>query len=169
MASGNTLFKFLPAQNVPPDADYATRDTFAATTGNRIVLDFAGSGADESAIFGDFWPSFYAGGGVDIVIDYSTDGVVTAAVQFEVSIEVLQDADDQDAAGQNFGTLTDITDTPGTATANILDRTAVGAITHANCGSPAKGDRMRFKITRDFDHASNTDDVQLHGIYVTET
>ena len=52
---------------------------------------------------------------------------------------------------------------------NINDRTAAGAITHANCGSPAVGDRMRFKIARDHDHAANTDDAQLHGIYVTET
>lgn len=171
MASGNTMFQFFPAQNTPPTTFFATPDTFAAATGIRHVLDFVGSGGsdDESAIFEAFWPSHYAGGGIDVKIDYSTDLTSVGAVQWEVSVEVLQDTDDQDAGGQNFGTAIDITDTPSTATANILDRTAAGVISHVNCGSPAVGDRMRFKITRDHDHATNTDDAQLHGIYITET
>ena len=171
MASGDTLFAFFPQQNEPPGTNFATVDTFAAATGDRLVLDFIGSGgsADESAIMSGYWPSHYDGGGVDVIVDYSTDGTSVGAGQWEVSIEVLQDADDQDAAGQDFGTATDITDTPGTATANILDRTAAGAISHANCGSPAVGDRMRFKITRDHDHATNTDDAQVHGVYIKET
>ncbi len=170
MASGDTLFKFFPQGNQPPGSNFATLDTFAAITGLRWVLDFIGSGgaADESAIFEDFWPSYYSGGGINVVIDYSTSGTSVGAVQWEVSVEVIQDQDDQDAAGQDFGTATDITDTPSTATANILDRTAAGNITHANCGSPAVGDRMRFKIARDHDHATNTDDAQLHGVYITE-
>lgn len=171
MASGDLLFVLRPQQNIPPDANYATPDTFAAATGNRLVSDFIGSGgaADESAIFDITWPPWYDGGGIDIVVDYSTDGTSVGAVQFELSAEVLQDQDDQDAAGQDFGTLTDITDTPSAATTNIRDRTAAGAITHANCGSPAQGDDGRLKIARDFDHATNTDDAQLHRIYVTET
>ncbi len=171
MASGDTLFKFFPQGNQPPSTNLATLDTFAAVTGLRQVLDFVGSGgaADEVAIWEDFWPSHYDGGGADVVVDYSTDGTSVVAVQFEVSFEVIQDQDDQDAAGQDFGTVTDITDTPSTATANILDRTAAGAVTHANCGSPAVGDRMRFRITRDHDHAANADDVQLHGVLITET
>ena len=171
MASGDTLFQFFPQGNQPPSSNFATLDTFAAATGFRQVLDFIGSGGavDEVAIFEGYWPSHYGGGGIDVVVDYSTDGTSVGAVQWEVSVEVLQDADDQDAAGQDFGTLTDITDTPSTATANILDRTAAGAISHANCGSPAVGDRMRFEIARDHDHAANTDDAQLHGIYIKET
>lgn len=171
MASGNTLFIFIPKDNVPPSSNFATLDLITAATGFREVLDFIGSGgaADETAIFESAWPSQYAGGGVDCVVHYSTDGTSVGAVQWEVSIEVVQDADDQDAGGQDFGTLTDITDTPGTATANILDITAAGAITHANCGSPAVGDGMRFKITRDFNHATNTDDAQLSKVVVTET
>jgi len=171
MASGNTLFVFLPQDNVPPATNYATLDTFAAATGLRTVLDFIGSGgsADEAAIFEGVWPSHYAGGGVNVVVHYSTDGTSVGAVQWEVSIEVIQDTQDQDAGGQDFGTLTDITDTPSTATANILDVTAAGAISHANCGSPAVGNAMRLKIARDHDHATNTDDAQLHRVVVTET
>jgi len=171
MASGDTLFRFLVELNQPPGSNFATIDIFAAVTGNRWVLDFIGSGGsvDEIAIFGDYWPSYYAGGGADCFVDYSTDGTSQGAVQWEVSIERLQDTDDQDAGGVDFGTATDITDTPSAATANILDVTAVGAISHANCGSPAVGNRMRLKIVRDHNHATNTDDAQLHGVLVLET
>ncbi len=171
MASGNTLFVFKPQGNIPPLTNFATPDFITAATGLRAVLDFIGSGGsvDEAAIWEDAWPSQYDGGGVDVVVHYSTDGTSVGAVQFEVSIEVVQDADDQDAGGQDFGTATDITDTPSTATANILDITAAGAISHANCGSPSVGDGMRLKIARDHDHAANTDDAQISKIVVTET
>lgn len=171
MASGDTLFVFIPKDNVPPSTGFATLDLITAATGFREVLDFIGSGgsADESAIFESVWPSHYDGGGIDVVIHYSTDNVSVGAVQWEVSVEVIQDQDDQDAGGQDFGTLTDITDTPSTATANILDITAAGVVTHANCGSPAVGDGMRLKVTRDHDHATNTDDAQLSKVVVTET
>ncbi len=168
MASGDTLFIFTPANNVPPATNYATLDTFAAATGLREVLDFDGTAANETAIFSGVWPSNYAGGGVNGIIDYSLDGTDAQDVQFEISIEVVQDDDDQDAGGQDFGAATDITDTPATNTANYNNRTAAGAISHANCGSPAIGDRMRLKVTRDFDHAANTDDVQFHVIHIKE-
>ena len=169
MSSGDTIFKFTPPQNIPPSSNFATADTFAAATGFRLVLDFDGTAANETAIFADVWPSNYAGGGIDVIIDYSLDGTDAQAIQFEVSVEVIQDDDDQDAGGQDFGAATDITDTPATNTANYNNRTAAGAISHANCGSPAVGDRMRLKVTRDYDHAANTDDVQLHAVHVKET
>ncbi|KKK62098.1 hypothetical protein LCGC14_3007710, partial [marine sediment metagenome] len=106
---------------------------------------------------------------VDVVVKYSTDGTDVDAIQLEASMEVLQDDDDQDAGGQDFGTATDITDTPATATANYSNVTAAVTISHANCGSPAAGDDGRFKLTRDWDHASNTDDVQVSEVVITET
>ena len=168
MASGDTLFIFLPTDNVPPAANFATLDTFVAATGFRLVLDFDGSAANETAIFESVWPSNYAGGGINGIVHYSPDGTVNAAIQFEISIEVIQDDDDQDAGGQDFGSATDITDTPATNTANFSNITAPGAISHANCGSPAVGDRMRMKLTRDYDHAANTDDMQFHALHVKE-
>jgi len=149
----------------------ATFDTFAAASGFRVVLDFIGSGgaADEHAIAKFYMPSNYAGGGLDTVVWYSTDGTSVGAVDWEVSFEVVQDDDDQDAGGQDFGTVTSVADTPATATANFVNKTAAAAVSHANCGSPAVGDRMRVKIARDYDHATNTDDAQLHGIYISET
>jgi hypothetical protein len=171
MASGNSLFGFLPAGAQLPTGNFPQRAYFDAATGVREVLAFIGSGgsADEAAMFAGIWPSYYAGGGVDIVLDYSTDGTSTGTVQWETSFEVLQDQDDQDAGGQGFGTVTDITDIPSSATANVLDRTAAVSVSHSDCGSPAVGDRMRLKIARDHDHETNTDDAQLHSIHITET
>jgi len=170
MASGDTLFEFGPDDNVPPAADFATKDNFAAATGLREVLDFDGTAANETAIFGKghVWPSNYSGGGIDVIIHYSLDGTDAQAVEFEVSVEVVQDDDDQDAGGQDFGAATNIADTPATNTANYSNITAAGAISHENCGSPAVGDRMRLKVTRDYDHAANTDDVQIHAVHVKE-
>ncbi len=170
MASGNTLFSFFPANNVPPSTNYATRAWIAALTGVRDVLVFEGSGGsnDESAIFPEYFPSQYGGGGVNVMVDYSTDGTDVDAVQFEVSIESLQDGDDQTGTA-DFGTATDITDTPSAMTIDALNRTAAGAISHSNCGSPAVGDRMRLKVTLDHDHSTNSDNIHIHGVYVTET
>lgn len=169
MASGDTLFIFEPKDNVPPNSAYATLDVIAAVTGLREVLDFAGSSPDEVAIFESVWPSHYGGGGIDVKIHYSMDGTSTGAVEWEVSVEVTKDNADQDAtSGQNFGLVTDIADTPP-GTVDQLLVTAVGAVTHANCGSPAAGDSMRLKIARDHDHATNTDDAQLQKVVVTET
>lgn len=167
-ASGDTLFVFVAQSNVPPSTNFATLDTFAAATGFRLVLDFDGAAANETAIFASVWPAQYAGGGINVYIHYSTDGTDVDAVQFEVSCEQTEDNVDQDAAGADFGTATDITDTPATATANFKNITAAGAISHANCGSPAPGDGFRLKVTRDYDHAANTDDVQLHRVEVQE-
>ena len=168
MASGDTLFVFTPADNEPPSSNYATADTYAGATGTRLVLDFDGSAADETAIFSGVWPAHYDGGGINVVCWYSMDGTDADAIQFELSVEVIQDDDDTDSGGQDFGTATDLTDTRATATANYVNKTAAGAISHANCGSPSVGDAMRLQVTRDYDHAANTDDLQLHRVVVTE-
>ena len=170
MASGDTIFSFGPADfNNNPTSNYATLDTYAAATGVRMVLDFDGSAANETAIAGNLnWPAHYDGGGVNVVVWYSTDGTAVGAVEFEVSFEVVQDDDDTDAGGQDFGTATNIADTPATATANYVNKTSPGSISHANCGSPSSGDACRFRIVRDYDHATNTDDVQLLQVVITE-
>ena len=168
MASGDTLFVFTPADNEPPSSNFATLDTYAGATGVRLVLDFDGSAANETAIFSGIWPAHYDGGGVNVTGWYSMDGTAATAIELEYSVEVIQDNDDTDAGGQDFGTATSVADTRATATANYVNKMSAGAISHANCGSPAVGDAMRLKVTRDYDHAANTDDLQLHRIVVTE-
>lgn len=168
MASGDTLAVFLPIAASLPSTNYATFDTYAAATGVRRVLDFDGSAANESCFFEGNWPAHYDGGGINVVLWYSTDGTDVDAIEFEIAVEVVQDDDDTDAAGQDFGTATNLADTPATATANYINKTSAAAISHANCGSPSAGDAFRLELIRDYDHAANTDDVQLHRVVITE-
>lgn len=173
MASGDTLFVFTATDfNANPTTNYATFDTFAATTGIRPVLDFIGSGgsADETAIALCAIPAHYDGGGVNVVVWYSPDGTQADPVQWQVAFEGLSDGDETDTGTGNpdFGTATNITDTPS-AVAYTIAKTSAGAISHANMGSPAVGDAMRFKINRNYDHDTGaSDDCQLHRVVITE-
>lgn len=166
MASGDLLFEGEPHGSIP-GATTATLDTIADADGNPIpCLDYAGTTADEWAIWGFVVPSHYAGGGFTFEIDDAMDGTDGSDVQFEVSASKIVAGD---ALGsESFGTATDITDTPN-GTANVTDTTPTGAVSHANCGSPAIGDRVRIKVARDYDHAANTDDAQLLSVRVFET
>jgi hypothetical protein len=42
-------------------------------------------------------------------------------------------------------------------------------VTHSNAGSPAAGTLMKIRISRDYDHAANTDDAQFVYALVKET
>ena len=50
------------------------------------------------------------------------------------------------------------------ATANHVRKTNGVLIKHGDMGSPSAGDMMRLRITRDYDHTSNTDDAQIHHV-----
>ena len=170
MASGNFLFGLLPADSIPTTTAFATLDTVSdgsTVVGQYLVLDYAGATADEHAEWEVVVPSHYAGGGLTFVIVYAMDGSVGAAVQFELRAIKTVDGDTLTSENLQAATLTDITDTPGST--NVVNYTASGSITHANAGSPAAGDLLRIRISRDFDHASNADDAQFIAAYVTET
>lgn len=158
MASGDLLFELHAIGSMPPATAMATLDTIALSAGLLDVLDFAGATADESAYWKVNVPSHYAGGGFRFEIDYAMDGTDGSDVQFEISMgkTVATDA----LGSEGMGTLTDITDTPN-GTANTMDTTPTGDVSHANGGSPAIGDLVRIKIARDFDHAANADDAQF--------
>lgn len=58
----------------------------------------------------------------------------------------------------------DVNITPNQATANHTTRSRPVFISHEDLGSPAAGDMMRLRVLRDYDHVSNTDDLQLHNV-----
>lgn len=166
MASGDLLFEGEPHGSLS-GATTATLDTVADAEGNpQPCLDFAGAVANEWAIWQFVVPTHYAGGGFTFEIDDAMDGTDGSDVQFEVSVgkTVAGDA----LGSEGFGTATDITDTPN-GTANVVDTTPTGAVSHANCGSPAVGDKVRIKVERDYDHAANADDAQFLSVRVFET
>lgn len=171
MASGDTLFTLLPRNSVPTKTVYATQDTIedgSTVKGLIPVLDFAGATADENAEWTRLMPSKYSGGGLTVKVQYAMAGTVGTAVEFEVRVIQMVAAD---AIGsQDLGSQTPvlIVDTPD-GTANVLDVTPAGELSHANAGSPVAGDYVRIRLSRDYDHAVNADDAQVVAVYVTET
>lgn len=171
MATTDTLFVLLPHGSVPTTTVFATLDTLSDSStvvGVMPVLDFAGATADEHAEWVMMMPSQYAGGGLTFEINYAMAGTDGSDVQFEVRAIQMVAADTITSQDLQAQTATDITDTPN-GTANVLDVTPTGAISHANAGSPAIGDYVRIRISRDFDHAANADDAQFLSCVVTET
>ena len=173
MASGDVLFVLTPMGGVPPASSYATLDFIAitgATPDSYIpVLDYDGSAADEHMHWFLAMPSQYSGGGLDFVIQYAMSGTAGTAVQWECRVADFVDDDAlATAVVINTQTQVDITDTP-IATANDLNVTAAGSLSHANAGSPSAGAMIQVRISRDYDHAANTDDAQFILAYVTET
>jgi hypothetical protein len=168
MASGDFLF-FLTARNVvPDDTNPQTPDVIAIDSNSQEEVWDGDGGADEgfTLVFG--WPTNYDGGGVDVQIGYSTDGTSTGTVEHD--LQFLSIGDTENISTKSFnGTTTTITDTPSTATANIVDVTAATSITHAVCDSPAAGDKGFIKYTRTGSTDGNTNDSQFHWLYATET
>ena len=97
------------------------------------------------------------------------DGTDAQVVQFEFRMIDLAIADVLTAdLGIDTQTASEVVDTPS-GTANAVLDSPTGALSHANAGSPAVGTRVIIRLTRDFDHEANTDDLQLLSIDVTET
>lgn len=172
MASGDTLFVLLPQGSIPTTTAYATLDILSEAStvvGNIPVLDFAGATADESAEWVVMIPNWYASTtGMTFKINYAMAGTDGSDVQFEVRALKIVAGETITSENIQAATATDITDTPN-GTANVLDVTPTGAIAKADMGTPAAGDYLRIRLSRDYDHAANADDAQVLGVYVTET
>lgn len=172
MASGDTLFVLDARMVVGPSTSYATLDIVqdASTPALDIpVLDFDGA-ADEHADFYVTIPSNYLGTtGFTISYKYAMDG--TDGDQIELEFRALH-IDDQTVLTGDLGidtqTATTITDDPD-ATADDFNYSATGTMAKANFGSAVAGDRLVIRVTRDVSVATNTDDLQLAEILVTET
>jgi hypothetical protein len=71
--------------------------------------------------------------------------------------------------GIDTKTAVSIQDTPPATPTNKLSYSTTGALAKASFGSAVAGDRIVIRCTRDVSAATNTDDLQLVEIYVTET
>ena len=170
MASGNTIWVLEPLGGSPPATIFAQLDTIAdASTpvGTILVLDFDPSTAE----FMDWFvtvPSQYGGGGFTISFKGGTDN--TSVLDFTVEVRIVKLADAVILTGDlglDAATAVTLTDTPPTTPINKLNYSATGALTHANAGSPAVGDRMGIRVKRNA--TGNTGDLQLAEILILET
>lgn len=164
MASGDSLCTFLPAGNEAPASAYATLDTR-----NSIpVLDFDGS-TDEEAVWSGVLPYHYGGSGITAECHVMFSSATSGTARLQGSFEA--------GSGQDH-------DSDGFATANSAGGSANGtsgvetviSITFANgaeIDSLAAGGAFRFKLRRDADGTSGTDDIttdlELIAVHLKET
>jgi hypothetical protein len=172
MASGDTLFILLPQGSVPTPSNYGARDEVADTSTPPLsipVLRFDGA-TDEHAEWYLTIPSHYSETtGFTFSYKYAMDG--TDGDQVEIEFRALH-IDDQTVLTGDLGidtqTATTITDDPD-ATANDFNYSTTGTMAKANFGSAQPGDYIVIRATRDVSVATNTDDLQLAEVIVTET
>lgn len=167
------MFSLLPHGSLPTGTLGAALDTVvdaSTPTSPTPVLDFDGS-QDEHREWRRQVPSNYSGGGFTWSYKYSMDGTDGSAVEMELRIFTMTDASSVLTAdlGIDTQTASTIADTPSDSVANTWNETATGTLSHANAGSPSAGDYVVIRATRDFDHAANTDDLQLGAILILET
>ena len=173
MASGDTLFVLDPQSSTPPGTVFATHDTISDGSSPTLtipVLDFDGA-TDEHA---DWWrtvPSHYASTtGFTFSYKYAVDGTDVDIVELEFRVLKLADLDILTGdLGIDTQTAAALQDTPAATSTNKLNVTGTVALAKANMGTPAAGDRIVIRVTRDISAATNTDDLQLVEVFVKET
>ncbi len=173
MASGDHLFTLLPHGSVPTPTAYATLDEVVDTSTPPLtipVLDFDGA-TDEHANWYRIIPIQYSGAtGFTFQYYYATDGADADLVEMEFRVLHLDDLDILTGdLGIDTQTEVAIQDTPPSTPTNKLSYSTTGALAKASFGSAVAGDLIVIRGTRDISAATNTDDLQLAAILVTET
>jgi hypothetical protein len=164
MAAGDTLCVFLPQNNEPPASAYATLDTR-----NSIpVLDFDGS-TDEEAVFSGILPRHYGGGGitayVHVMFSSATSGSARIQAAFEAGASQDHDSDGFAAFQSGGGSAN--------GTSGVETVITVAFTDGAQMDNLAAGGAFRFKVRRDADGTSGTDDIttdmELISVELRET
>lgn len=141
MASGDTLAIFMPLQNEPPAATFATIDERNA----HPVLDFA---LTEIGVFSFVIPRNYGGGGITVYLHYALSSATTNDIRLDTTFERIGDqqqdidSDGFDATGVNG------TDTTVPGTSGLVDIVNNVHSDGARLDSLAVGEGGRLKITR---------------------
>jgi len=140
MASGDTLVKFIPAQNNPPETGYATLDT----RNNHLVLDFDAATA-EDAIFPEVLPRHYTGLGITATVVWMASTAITGSIRLEGSFERHQDeTDDLDA--DSFAAAQGVT-SAAPAVSGTPQYAAI-VFTNAQIDGLLVGESFRFRLRR---------------------
>ena len=140
MASGETLVRFTPQCNEPPQANFATLDL----RNYHPLLDFT---IDEIAIFSSILPRNYSGLGLTVYLHYEIDAAIVNDIKLETSFERIgdqqQDIDnDSFAAAQNTGDIV----VPGTS--GLVDIISTVHADGAQIDSLTVGEGFRLKVKR---------------------
>lgn len=165
MASGDTLLIFMPNDNEPPSANYATLDI----RNGHPVLDFDPT-TDESAIFSGVLPRNYAGGGITVYLHVSASGITSGNHIFDVAFERIGDGQ-QDVDSDGFASAQSLAATAVPGTDGHVDIVSIPFTDGAQMDSIAVGELFRLKVTRDANNGSDTAaaDIELHAVELKET
>lgn len=164
MASGDTLVVFVPHHNEPPAASAATADT----RNSILVLDFDAT-TDEEAVFPGFLPSQYAGGGLTVTVIGMASTATSGNVVLQGAFERMNTDEDADsfASFQGSGQIA------ANGTSGIPFTGTIAFTAGAQMDSLAAEEPFRFKLRRDADSTSATDDMtgdyELLRIEIAET
>lgn len=161
MASGDTIAKFMPAQNEPPATAYATW----GLRNNHPVLNFDDT-TSESAVFTDVLSRNYSGGGLTVYIHYSA-AATTGDVDWDVAFERIGDQQ-QDVDADGFAAAQSVIDTVVPATSGLVDIVNIAFTNGAQIDSIAVGEKYRIKVTRNTADTA-IGDIELHAIEIKET
>lgn len=163
MASGNSLVSFVPADNEPPTANYATLDV----RNGHPVLDFDAA-TEEAAIFTAVLPRHYAGGGLTIYLHWLATSAVAGDSKWGGSIErATAGGDDLDA--DSFDAEQTATGTAN-AVSGVVTTTQI-AFTNAQIDGLLVGEAFRLKLARKAADAADTmaGDAELLAVEIKET
>jgi hypothetical protein len=179
MAAGDTLFILWAREGVPTGTVGAAHAVIAdgsTPTIGTSVLAYDGGAADEHADWHIVLPASYAGTtGFTWKIEYAAGGTANKELQWEIrALKLTDNSSDLNGAdlGMDTQTATTIVDTPA-ATLGIFNITATATMAKANAGTPAAGDTIIVRVSRNYDHnggaGANTDDAHFICAICTET
>lgn len=163
MASGDTLFLFLPADNEPPASNFATLDL----RNLHPVLDFDDT-TNESAVFSGVMPQHYGGGGVTVYIHYAMTSATSGDIDWDIAFERIGDQQ-LDIDADSFAAVNSVDNTTVPATSGNVDVVSIAFTDGADMDSVAAGEAFRLQLTRDAASDTASGDAEILAVEIRET
>ena len=163
MASGDTLLEFLPFNNEPPAANYATLDT----RNYHPCLDFDAT-TNEYAVFSAVMPRNYAGGGLTVYLHYAMSSAEADTIDWDAAFERIGD-EVLDIDGDSFAAVQSVDNTTVPGTSGLVDIVNIVFANGAEMDSIAVGEMFRIKINRDAASDDAAGDAELLAVEIKET
>ena len=163
MASGDTLLEFLPFNNEPPAANYATLDT----RNYHPCLDFDAT-TNEYAVFSAVMPRNYAGGGLTVYLHYAMSSAEADTIDWDAAFERIGD-EVLDIDGDSFAAVQSVDNTTVPGTTGLVDIVNIAFANGAEMDSIAVGELFRIKIDRDAVSDTAAGDAELVAVEIKET
>lgn len=164
MASGDSLFTFLPFDNEPPASGYATPDLRNA----HPCLSFDAS-TDEAAVFTGVLPRHYGGGGITVDLHFAATSATSGNAVLTAAFERIGDGV-QNIDSDGFASAQSVTSAVPGVSGNVKI-ISIPFTNGAQIDSLAVGEAFRLKVTRDADNGSDTatGDLELIAVHGRET